>query len=39
MPRADTSVEYTGGYDSPLSAEREGMLKKTPIVSVDETHP
>ncbi len=39
MPRSDTSVEYTGGYDSPMSPEREGMLKKTPVVSVGETSP
>jgi hypothetical protein len=31
-----TAIEYTGGYESPMAAERESMLKKMPAVSVGE---
>lgn len=36
VPKSDTAVEYTGGYESPMAAEREGMVKKTPEVSTTE---
>ncbi|KAL2015089.1 hypothetical protein VTK56DRAFT_6321 [Thermocarpiscus australiensis] len=35
-PKTDTAVEYTGGYQSQLPAEREGMLKKGPAVAIGE---
>ncbi|KAK3290999.1 uncharacterized protein B0H64DRAFT_420741 [Chaetomium fimeti] len=42
VPKSDvhksdmTAVEYTGGYDSPMAAEREAMVKKTPDVATSE---
>ncbi|AEO67572.1 uncharacterized protein THITE_53601 [Thermothielavioides terrestris NRRL 8126] len=38
VPKSDTAVEYTGGYQSPMAAEREreAMLKKEPAVAVGE---
>jgi hypothetical protein len=36
VPKADTAVEYTGGYESPMAAEREAMVKKSPGVSTTE---
>lgn len=38
VPKADTSVEYTGGYESPMAAEREAMVKKKPDLSTTEVH-
>ena len=38
MPKSDTAVEYTGAYHSPMAAEREGMIKKGPVVSVGVAH-
>ncbi|KAK3302969.1 uncharacterized protein B0T15DRAFT_559532 [Chaetomium strumarium] len=49
VPKSDmTAVEYTGGlggaggaggaYDSPMAAEREGMLKKGPAVTITVQH-
>ncbi|KAH6844681.1 hypothetical protein B0I37DRAFT_312366 [Chaetomium sp. MPI-CAGE-AT-0009] len=37
VPKSDaTAVEYTGGYDSPMAAEREAMMKKPPNVSTSD---
>ncbi|KAL2179582.1 uncharacterized protein P884DRAFT_194912 [Thermothelomyces heterothallicus CBS 202.75] len=37
LPRTEaTKVEYTGAYQSPMAAEREAMVKKSPDVSVSE---
>ncbi len=37
LPKSDnTAVEYTGGYESPMAAERQGMMKKGPEVEVGE---
>ena len=37
MPKSDlTTVEYTGEYESPMAAEREAMVKKTPGTAVSE---
>jgi hypothetical protein len=40
VPKTDTAVEYTGGYnggyESPMAAEREAMVKKGPDVAVGE---
>lgn len=36
VPKSDTAVEYTGGYQSPMAAEREGMVKKGPEVAAGE---
>jgi hypothetical protein len=36
VPKSDTAVEYTGGYESPMAAERESMVKKGPEVAVGE---
>lgn len=35
VPKSDMAVGYTGEYQSPM-AEREGMIKKTPGVTVGE---
>ncbi|KAK3899384.1 hypothetical protein C8A05DRAFT_18171 [Staphylotrichum tortipilum] len=36
LPKTDTAVEYTGAYQSPMAAERQGMIKKGPEVDVGE---
>ncbi|KAK4118649.1 hypothetical protein N657DRAFT_367267 [Parathielavia appendiculata] len=36
VPKSDTAMEYAGGYESPMAAERENMLKKTPAVTIGE---
>ena len=36
VPKSDTAVEYTGGYESPMAAERQAMVKKGPDVAVGE---
>jgi hypothetical protein len=36
VPKGDMAIEYTGGHESPMAAERESMLKPMPVLSVGE---